>query len=121
RSYRPDNTMTYQALSALAGMGVDMHDVAVKLTPKGKMDLDGSNPDGHFLHASARELMAYGGDPDAEARMRFGRQRRSELIPSAKAFLKPVGVADPRAPRDDAFLRSLKADLARVQLFSGQY
>lgn len=120
--YKPDNGMTYQALSGLSGMGLDMHDLALKLTPKGNLDLDSENPAERYLYASAREFMGYQGDGNAEGKMRFDRQYRRNKISSAAEDRRqerasaPSPVVDPRAARDRDFLASL-----RGHLFQGQY
>jgi hypothetical protein len=130
--YKPDSEMTFQGLSALAGMGVDLHDVALKLTPKGRMNVLAGSPDERFLYAPARELMEHGGAADAEQRMRAARRgRRGELRNVAEArrhrlgyvsqgeVAEPSRVADPRAARDAAFLSSI--DLERERLYRDQY
>ena len=124
--YRPDNVMTYQALDHLEGAGVDMHDVAVKTTPKGSQGYvaDSANPDERYMYASARELMAHEGAEDAEAQMRAQRKAMKGAIGNAAAEreqrLDGHVPEDPRAARDQAFLQSL-APTPAEEIFAGQY
>jgi hypothetical protein len=77
--YKPDNKMTRQGLEHFLNQGVDMHDVALKLTGKEK----GVNS----LHASAREFLEEKDHDNAEANMRERRDvMRADIKGARKAF-----------------------------------
>jgi hypothetical protein len=123
--YKPDSTMTNQALTKFEDLGVDMHDVAVKLTPKvhGGYVKDSDDPDKKYLYASAREFMSHDGDEDAEKLMREQREDMKwdveEAYDKRQARTANQPFVDPRAARDAAYLQSLKTPAE--ELFEGQY
>jgi hypothetical protein len=73
--YKPDNPMLYQAVKHFADDGVDMHDVAVKMT--------GKKPGKRPTIASAREFMQYGGSADAQKQIHDQRKELREDVEDA--------------------------------------
>ena len=121
--FKPDNNMTFQALMGMHGMGVDLLDTTVKMTPKvagfGPAMLRGNDPDGKYAYASAAEFMSHDGAMDAESQIRTSRKGRSAEIAQAHADREARNAgafADPRAERDSAYLEFMKA-----HPFHGQY
>ncbi len=78
--YKPDNKMTRQGLENFLNQGVDMHDVALKLSDK---ERGGKN----HLHASAREFLAEKDHDYAEDNMRDRRAKmRGEIEQKREEF-----------------------------------
>jgi hypothetical protein len=118
--------MTRQALDHFEESGVDMHDVALKLTGRGKAY-------GADMHASAREFMAEADPATAAENMRTRRDETSAGVKQARQEFKArqksgvmryagQDVASTEAKRDPRVNAArLKKSQDLIGLFEGMY